>query len=452
MVNEWPSCTIGDLCDSGHIELQTGPFGSQLHAHDYVEGGIPVVPTEALRDRRIDHAVLPTISLAKAKGLERHRLATGDILFARRGVQATGRIGLVRQEEAGFICGTGAIRLRVRSDSGPVAANFLSHVLATPAARAWLRFHAIGATMPNLNEGIIRSFSLRLPPPSEQAAIAHTLGTLDDKVALNSRMSQTLEAIARALFKSWFVDFDPVRAKAESRDPGLPGHVADLFPDSFEESELGQIPRGWMVTRVGREAYVIDCLHTKKPERHAEGYPLLQLSNIRDDGTIDLAEAFLISPSDYRQWISRMEASPGDCVITNVGRVGAVGQIPADTRAALGRNMTGVRCTDRFPFPTFLIECLLSVAMRQEIESKVDSGTILDALNVRSIPALRFIRPSDETLLHHFERLVRPMRRRMELQLAESRVLASLRDTLLPALISGEIRIADAERAVREAE
>ena len=84
-----------------------------------------------------------------------------------------------------------------------------------------------------------------LVPPPEQRAIAHILGTLDDKIELNRRMNETLEAMARALFKSWFVDFDPVRAKAEGRDPGLPKYLADLFPDSFEDSELGEIPKGW---------------------------------------------------------------------------------------------------------------------------------------------------------------------------------------------------------------
>ena len=92
----------------------------------------------------------------------------------------------------------------------------------------------------------------RIPPPREQRAIAHILGTLDDKIELNRRMNETLEAMARALFKSWFVDFDPVRAKAEGRDPGLPKPLADLFPDSFEDSELGEIPKGWRASVIGK--------------------------------------------------------------------------------------------------------------------------------------------------------------------------------------------------------
>ena len=109
-----------------------------------------------------------------------------------------------------------------------------------------------GSAQPSLNRKLhsIRS-SRHVPPLAEQRAIAHILGTLDDKIELNRRMNETLEAMARALFKSWFVDFDPVRAKAEGRDPGLPQPIADLFPDRFEDSELGEIPAGWKVEHCG---------------------------------------------------------------------------------------------------------------------------------------------------------------------------------------------------------
>jgi len=111
--------------------------------------------------------------------------------------------------------------------------------------------------MPNLNEGIIRSFTLIIPTHAEQRAIAHILGTLDDKIELNRRMNETLEAMARTLFKSWFVDFDPVRAKMEGRDPRLPNHIADLFPDRLEDSELGAIPAGWEIKTVGEFVTVV---------------------------------------------------------------------------------------------------------------------------------------------------------------------------------------------------
>ena len=278
------------------------------------------------------------------------------------------------------------------------------------------------------------------------AAIVSILSTLDDKIELNMKMNQTLEVIAQAIFKSWFVDFDPVKAKARGSQPqDMDSETAALFPDSFQDSELDEIPKEWEVSDIGKSAEVIDCLHSKKPDRQLTGKPLLQLWNIRDDGLIDMTDTYFITPEDYSLWISRIEASPGDCVITNVGRVGAVGQIPEGLKAALGRNMTSIRCKTSFPYPTFLIEWLLSDAMKIEISLKVDTGTILDALNVRNIPNLRFVLPS-QSLLERFEEVARPLRSRMEKNLSESHTLAEIRDTLLPKLISGQIRIKDAEK------
>lgn len=299
---------------------------------------------------------------------------------------------------------------------------------------------AQGTTTKFVTIGILREAPITLPPIAEQRGIAQILGALDDKIALNRWMSETLDGVARASFKSWFVDFDPVRAKAAGRDTGLPKSLADLFPSGLIGSELGDIPDGWDVASIGDACEVIDCLHTRKPMRQESGPFLLQLWNVRDDGLLDMADPYCIAQDDYDQWVSRMEASPGDCVITNVGRVGVGAQVPAGLKAALGRNMTGLRCRTEFSYPTVLILCLLSDPMRNEIGLRTDSGTILDSLNVRSIPKLRFVRP-DDRVLNVFEGHLRPLRRKMEQILAECRTLAALRDGLLPKLISGEVRV-----------
>jgi type I restriction enzyme S subunit len=157
---------------------------------------------------------------------------------------------------------------------------------------------------------------------------------------------------------------------------------------------------------------------------------------------MDVSSPFLIGTKDYELWTSRIEAREGDCVITNVGRVGAAAQIPPGLRAALGRNMTGVRTKPNFPYPTFVIECLKSDAMRNEITLKTDAGTILDALNVKSIPKLRMVL-APTLVLDKFEALARPLRGNMETLLAESLELTKLRDTLLPKLLSGDLRVGD---------
>src|SRR5688500_5167443 len=142
--------------------------------------------------------------------------------------------------------------VKLEPKSADVPLDYLYWLLRTPQYRSYCRAHATGTT----NLGLAREDFMAFPasePTLTQCRIVTTLATLDDKIELNRRMNETLEAMARAIFKSWFVDFDPVRAKAEGRDPGLPKHMADLFPNSFEDSELGEIPSGWRASILGQE-------------------------------------------------------------------------------------------------------------------------------------------------------------------------------------------------------
>jgi type I restriction enzyme S subunit len=439
MADEWCESTIGALCDAGVAELQTGPFGSQLHAYDYVTDGVPVVPTEAIRARRIDHSVLPRISPAKAQELARHRLQPGDILFARRGVQATGHIGYIREAEDGFICGTGAIRLRINHERGEVEADFLSHVLANPASIEWFKFHAIGATMPNLNEGIIRSFPLAIPPLPEQRAIAHILGTLDDKIELSRRMNETLEAMARALFKSWFVDFDPVRAMAEGRDPGLPKPIADLFPDSFEDSELGEIPKGWEIGTLSDFADLNPETWSKNTAPDEIEY--VDLANTKW-GKIEQTQRYLWKDAPSR---AQRTLRPGDTIvgtvrpgngsfalITQEGLTGSTGFAVLRPRKAIYEEYTYLAATSSDNIDRL---------------SHLADGAAYPAVRPDVVLITRVILPGD-SLLKRFTSVAKPIMAKIASNERESRTLATLRDTLLPKLISGELRVKDAERFI----
>jgi type I restriction enzyme S subunit len=396
------------------VELQTGPFGSQLHAHDYVDQGVAVVPTEAIRNRQIDHSVLPKITSTKAKSLDRHRLRLGDILFARRGVQATGHIGYVREPENGFICGTGAIRLRIREDNREVLPEFLSHVLANPASVEWFKFHAIGATMPNLNEDIIRTFSFSVPSIPEQRALAHILGTLDDKIELNRRMNETLEGITRALFKSWFVDFDPVRAKSEGRDPRLPKAIADLFPDSFEKSELGEIPKEWVVKTIGE---LLELAYGKA----------LKADN-REHGTVPV-----YGSNGQVGWHDEKLVSGPGIVVGRKGNPGIVTWSP----------------TDFFPIDTtfYVIPkegCrsfhFLFHALQTHDLASLGADSAVPGLNRNLAYMDKQVVPSAQ-LMEKFDQAARVVFERIHQGDEESRTLAVLRDTLLPKLLSGELRV-----------
>lgn len=430
MARDWPSIALDQLTDQPITYGVVKPGPEDPAGLRFIRGG-------DIANGRIAVDSLRTITHEISQQYRRTLLRGGELVISLVG--NPGQVAIVPES----LCGAniarqvGLVRLSARVD-----ARFVKYALLSPLGQSALGAHSIGSVQQVINLSDLRTVKVPVPPLSEQRAIASILGALDDKIELNARMNRTLEAMARAIFKSWFVDFDPVRAKMEGRKPsGMDDATAALFPDSFKDSELGLIPKGWRLAELGEIAHVVDCLHSKKPIREEEGRPLLQLCNIRDDGLIDMSDTYLISKDDYEQWISRMEAQPGDCVITNVGRVGAVAQIPMGVRAALGRNMTGMRVKPGYPCPTFLIECLLSSWMREEIVRKSDAGTILDALNVRSIPKLRILLPPQEAILKEFERICRPLRAKMEADLSESHHLASIRDALLPTLISGQVGV-----------
>jgi type I restriction enzyme S subunit len=302
-----------------------------------------------------------------------------------------------------------------------------------------------GSTMPKLTQGNMNRIALLTPPLREQRAIAQILGTLDDKIEVNRRMNETLEATARSLFKSWFVDFDPVRAKAEGHYPGLPQPLADLFPDSFEDSELGEIPTGW---RVGRFGDVVEQLRdqenpTSSPEALYHHFSLPAF----DEGQSPKAE--------YGESIkSQKSRVPAGVVLLSklnpeIERVWLVDVHPNE-RAVCSTEFLVLRA--RSPFTRSFVYCLTrSPLFRQLIEGLV-TGTSKSHQRARvdSILTLAVVVPPSP-LVAAFDRAVDCLLSRTLVCRCESRALSALRDVLLPELISGKLRIEDVQKFVERA-
>ncbi len=439
MADEWQKYSIGELCELGVASVQTGPFGSQLHAHEYVADGIPVVSTEAIFDRHIDRSLLHKITPEKAQSLDRHKLLAGDILFARRGVQATGHVGYVRPVEEGFMCGTGAIRLRLRPDNDLISPEFLSHVLANPESVEWFKFHAIGATMPNLNESIIRRFIVALPPLPEQRAIAHILGTLDDKIEVNRRMNRTLEAMARALFQSWFVEFDPVRAKARGEaPPGLAPELAALFPDRLVETEMGEAPEGWEIGCI--KDCCISVQNGGTPKRSEPSYwepkaiPWLTSGEVRQPLVVETEN--LISERGLQN--SSAKWVPEDSTV-----VALYGATAGQVSFIAKRLTTNQAVCSLVPQKEYRYFNYLSMAGSVNQLANLARGSAQQNISKGIVETFRVIRPI-ATIVEAFDTLLDPLFRLRIANLAEIATLAELRDTLLPKLMSGAVRVPDA--------
>ncbi|MGE0294774.1 MAG: restriction endonuclease subunit S [Hyphomonadaceae bacterium] len=442
----WPT-TIGELVERGVISVQTGPFGSQLHAHDYRDAGVPVVPTEAIRNRRIDRSVCPVIDQQKAATLVRHRLEVGDILFARRGVQATGHIGVVRAAEAGFVCGTGAIRLRV-AENDLVDAEYLSHVLADPASISWFKHHAIGATMPNLNEGIIKSFPLSLPSIQYQHRVAAIMSAMDDKIELNKRTNETLEVLAQAIFGDWFVDFGPVRRKlAGERDPvaimgGITldpvkaAKVAALFPDALDGNAQ---PTSWRVYALGELADL-----SKKTTA-----PSNQPNDLFAHYSLPAFDAGVGPAMDWGADIksNKTVVPPGAVLLSKLNPEIPRVWIPDEP------NGTTPVCSTEFLVlmpsavsnRSLLYSLFGSHSFRKTLEGMV-TGTSKSHQRVNPTALLNVNAVlGTSAIFEAFGQFADPLIARRLAASIESRTLAETRDYLLPRLMSGKVRVAELE-------
>jgi type I restriction enzyme S subunit len=282
----------------------------------------------------------------------------------------------------------------------------------------------------------IRAFEFALPPVAEQRAIAHILGTLDDKIELNRRMNETLEAMARALFKSWFVDFDPVRAKAEGRDPGLPPHLADLFPDSFEDSVLGAIPRGWRVAALDEVATFLNGLALQKyPPTGQGGLAVIKIAELRQGHSKGCDWANSAVPVEYI-------IGDGDVLFSWSGSL--LVRIWCDGRGALNQHLFKVTSRD---FPKWF--CFMWTRHHLPDFQAIAAGkaTTMGHIQRHHLSAAKVLIPPIG-LLNAMDAVFAPLIARCVTNSVGSRTLAALRDALLPKLISGELRVRNAVRMV----
>lgn len=348
--------------------------------------------------------------------------AGGEILGIPARVPDDGRVYLHNQR-------LGKVVIR---DGANVDADFLYWLFLWHEFNRELVTSASGTKILHTAPSRIEAFRFDLPPIDEQRAIAHILGTLDDKIELNRRMTETLEAMARALFKSWFVDFDPVRAKADGRPTGLPPHLDMLFPDSFEESELGEIPKGW-------ESGTLSDLASLNPEAwSAETRPpvinYVDLSNAKL-GCIETITAYSQEDAPSRAQRSLRvhdtivgTVRPGNrsyAFISHEGLTGSTGF------AVLRPQKT--ECAE-------LVYLAATAAENIERLAHLADGAAYPAVRPEVVASTQIAKARPE-IVEGFSRIVGPMLAKLAASDRESRTLSLTRDALLPKLISGEIQL-----------
>ena len=299
-----------------------------------------------------------------------------------------------------------------------------------------------GSGVPTLNRNHIHPLPVRLPPLAEQRSIAHVLGTLDDKIELNRRMNETLEEMGRALFKSWFVDFEPVRAKMEGRDTGLPPDIAALFPDRLATSELGEVPEGWEVKALGEVLDVVRGLSYKGSGLSPTGVPMHNLNSIYEGGGYK-GDGIKYYSGDYQP---RHVTQPGDVIVANTEQghdrllIGHAAIVPnrLGDYGLFSHHLYRVRPKGLSALvPDFVCQLLNTQAMH-DTTSGYATGTTVNMLPPDALRIPPIVVPPVQ-LVTTFSAIAEAARVRQEQLIAESHSLATQRDALLPGLVSGEV-------------
>ena len=302
------------------------------------------------------------------------------------------------------------------------------------------------SAVPGLNRNAAHAQEILIPEYNEQRAIAHILGSLDDKIELNRRMNETLEQMAQAIFKSWFVDFDPVRDKSEGRDPGLPEEIAELFPDGFEESEIGEVPRGWEVVRLPDIVKKYIDNRGKTPPTLEDGIPLLEVKHLPDNQMKpDLNTSKYVSEETYDSWF-RSHLKSYDIILSTVGTIGRICIVPPNSKFVIAQNLLGIRFNDEFVTPIFMYYQMSSEKFKNDVDARLVI-TVQKSIKRKDLITIPLLKPP-LNIQRAFDRMVSS---NVLFQLPDENItLSKIRDTLLPKLISGELRVPDAENLVLE--
>ena len=403
---EWKEVRLGDVAD-----VQTGPFGSQLHKDNYVNKGTPIVTVEHLGNKWFTSQNLPMVSDEDKLRLAKYCSQEGDVIFSRVG--SVDRCSYVSKEYSGWLFSGRCLRVRPRSGINP---EYLYYFLTNEGTKQYIRNIAVGATMPSINTKLLNEVPVKIPSLPDQCRIASILSSLDRKIELNNKINADLEEMAQAIFKNWFVDFEP-------------------FKDGkFVDSELGMIPEGWKVGTLGD---FCKCLLGGTPSRSKEEYwngdvNWINSSEINKFRILEASEK--ITELGLSKSATKLLPKKTTVLAITGATLGQVSLLEIDTCA--NQSVIGVLENAEVPYE------YIYPFIKDRIEMLIQhqTGGAQQHINKDNVESLIFLLPA-KNVLENYISLVGPMYKRIESQCFENLYLSTLRDTLLPRLMSGELEV-----------
>lgn len=379
----------------------------------------------------------------KAQSLQANLARSGDLVFTQRGT--LGQAAIVPEDRDAYLVSQSQMKLT--PDIDQVDPIFLYYQFVSPKMQEYIRQNVIQTGVPHTNLGILRDTPLVLPPLEEQRGIGALLATLDDKIELNRRINETVEEIARAIFKSWFVDFEPVRAKMEGRQPaGMSAAMAALFPNALVASDLGPIPSGWKLATIGEMVQVVGGSTPSTEEPSYWGGPHF-FATPKDLSGLDspvLLETERTLTVEGVERISSGILPVGTVLLSSRAPIGyvAIAGVPV----SVNQGFIAMICDEELPTHYVALWTKSNVEMFKQNAG----GTTFAEISKKAFRPLPVLVPP-EPILDDFRSTVSPLYEAIGSNVRESTTLADLRDALLPKLISGELRLQAAEDYAAEA-
>jgi len=422
MVGDWRETIIGE-----HVELVTGEafqsarFGLTPHSGTLLARGDNVKEGEFEWGEKARY--WPKLT----PDLERYLLLEGDVLLGMDGSKVGKNWVRVRNRDLPCLLVQRVARLRAKPT---IDQGFLRYLIGNPQFRDYVARVRTGTSIPHISGGQIKSYEILLPPLAEQKAIAAVLGALDDKIELNGRINATLEAMARALFKSWFVDFDPVRAKLDGRPPpALDPATAALFPEHLEETALGHTPKGWEVRSLDKTAHYLNGLALQKyPPGDGPTLPVIKIAQLRKGDSVGADRCNTDLPPNYI-------VQDGDVLFSWSGSLEV--ELWCGGPGALNQHLFKVTSPE-FPKWFYYLWTLYHLDEFRLIAA--DKATTMGHIQRGHLTAAKVLIPP-RPLLDAMTRTMLPLIDQLIANRIQSRTLATLRDTLLPKLLSGELSV-----------
>ena len=414
---------LGDLVKEGKGKIHTGPFGSQLHASDYVQSGIPCIMPANMLNNYLDLSEIAYINEIDASRLSKYLVEEGDIVYSRRG-DVTQK-ALIRSFESGYFCGTGCLLIRpgIHIDS-----NYLLYYLSLKELKTWIKKQAVGATMPNLNTGILSDIPFKFIELEKQIAVASILRTLDKKIELNNRINTELEAMAKTLYDYWFVQFD------------FPDEHGKPYKSSggkmvYNETLKRDIPEGWGVKKWG-ELITIESGYPFKSSDYTDNgrYKVITIKNVQDGELIlDKCDTINFIPTNLSE---KCYLSLGDILISLTGNVGRICVVHCE-ELLLNQRVGKISCDNVYKNYVYRY---FTMSSTHDWLKRVSNGSAQQNLSPNDIIKGNCLIPN-LNVIEKFNRLHQPIYIKRHLASLNNQKLTELRDWLLPMLMNGQVTV-----------